>query len=363
MIKLRLKGYTDYRIGKTMRKPQISVTRSLSRFEEDYRLLVKFIKDVRRTKYFQSKYLKSLRLWHRHVADAKEQLLAQGIPLVHPNMSLPGYKVVNSVIEVDRKTVPQAKRIFEAYRDGENMARLFRDLKLDPRFTLKIIRNPIFVGEIHFRSKVYRFPHLAIIDRKLWEECQPPEVKFPRQLLGPKLFGFKRKAGRFVKDPKKAPIVEQMFDLLFEDKNMSEIGRKFDLSPSAINRLFKNPKYAGKAKVDGDYVDVPFEVIIPFGKWLKAQVLIEVRAKRFSVEARKRLQISRRDAILSCLLERPEGARSAELKNITGRSKCTLSEDLHQLKVGGFVQWRREGRYRKWYITESGKRRIKEQPQ
>ena len=364
MFELRLKGYSDYRIAKELKISQITVSRILKRVEKDWPVIRKFVKDVEATRYFQSLYIELLKNAPRdRLVKGKEQLLMQGKPIApSPNFSLPGYKVEDGEIKVNPETVPKAIRIFEAYLNGENMAQLLRELGLPVRDVTPIMRNPIYVGKILFRGKMYPFQHLAIIDKKLWEECQPLKVEFKRKSVGPTIFGFRCRAGRHVKDSGKAKIVERMFDLLFEGKNMSEIGREFGLNPVSVPRMLRNPKYAGKLWIEGKYVDAPFEAIVPFEKWSKAQKLIESRSENFSREKRKKLQISRRDGVLRLLMEKPEGVVFVSLKKATPYSKSTLGTYLLLLKREGLVEWKRQTTgtraQGKWYITELGKQYL-----
>jgi len=370
MLELKLQGYSNYKIGKEVGVPPITVKRTLERFEKDWPALLKFIKDARRTHYFLSLHMdKQKKDYGERMRKMREQLLTQGKPIAPANFNLPGYKLENNEVKVDPETVPTAQKIFEAYLNGENMRQLFKDLGLQRRTSAnEIVRNPIYIGQYHYRGKVYHFPQLAIIDEKLWMECQPlpisPRVK--RHLYGGVPFGFKRRGGRFVKDPEKAKVVERIYDLFFEGKNMSETAREFESKypgmKYVIYKLLRNPKYAGKIKVEDKYVDVPFETIIPFEKWLKTQVLIETRARYFSREKRIKLRILRRDKVLRVLMEKPEGELVAALKEAAGFPLRTLRIYLCSLRREGLVEWKRQrtiGRPKRWYITELGKQYLR----
>jgi DNA invertase Pin-like site-specific DNA recombinase len=363
MLKLKLQGYSNYRIAKELNVPQITVSRTLERIEKDWPELLKFVREVRRTGYFKSCFLRLLKEQPRdRLVRAKELLLARGKPVAPRNFSLPGYKVENGEIKVDPETIPHAVRIFKAYLNGENMAEVLRELNLPVRDVTSIIRNPIYIGKIVFRGKIYSFPNLAIIDEKLWMECQPPKTEFKRQLVGPPIFGYKKKAGRFIKDPHKAKVVERMFDLLFEGKNMSEIAREFGFNPTNVPRMLRNPKYAGKVKVGDKYVDAPFEAIITFEKWLKAQILLDSRSRNFSREKRKELMIMRRDKVLRFLLTKPDGATFSVIKQETKYPKSSLCTYLALAKRDGLAEWMKERtgtRARgKWWLTELGKQYL-----
>jgi hypothetical protein len=346
MIKLRMQGYSDYKIAKELKKSPISVTRTLARFEKEYSLLEKFCKDVKRTHYFVNK-LRS-QFGKRGVARRK-QLLEFGIPLVGGIVPL-GYKNVNGKYAVNEKNVPLARTVFETYYNGGNMEQLCRKIGISPTTIYDMIRNPLFIGEIIYKGEVYRFPHLAIIDKDLWKACQPREKKFPYKPPF-KVFGFIRKAGRLYKDPETAAKIVQIFDLLLQGKSFREIEKTTDLKRGMVCEIVRKPVYANKVLVDGKYEDAGVEEIIPFETWLKAQAFLKEHPPRLLYkQAIERQQTEKRDKILTQIAVRePKGVTFKELKKIMFAS--SLCVYLRKLKEEGAIE--KIGGYRgKFHVSE-----------
>jgi len=124
---------------------------------------------------------------------------------------------------------------------------------------------------------------LALIDREIWEAClsTPPLGTYS-------MFGFIR--GR--KDPEKAPIVEKVIDLRLKGKTYKAIMDELKIKQHTVVQILKNPKYANKVLVNGEYVDAGVEEIVPFPRWLKAH---NIKGKRLYEEERKaqKIKISR----------------------------------------------------------------------
>lgn len=347
MIKLRMLGYSDYKIAKELKKSPISVMRTLERFEKEYPLLEKFVKDVKRTHYFINK-LRS-QFGKRGVAR-KKQLLEHGIPIVIGSVSL-GYKNVNGKYGVDEKNVPWARRVFETYYNGGNMMQLCRKIGISPTDVYAMMQNHIYIGEIVYEGKVYRFPHLATIDKDLWKACQPRKKKFPYKPPF-RIFGFIRKAGRLQKDPETAAKIVQIFNLLFQGRSFREIEKTTDLKRGMVRQIVRRPVYANKALVDGKYEDAGVEEIIPFETWLKAQVFLKKHPPRLLYkQAIKRQQKEKRDKILTQIAVcEPRGVTFKELKKIMAASS-SLCVYLRKLKEEGVIE--KIGGYRgKFHVSE-----------
>ena len=277
MLKLHMKGYTDYKIGKELNMEPTGVKRRLNRIKKDFLDTAKYVRTIRTAKYFKRKQIEKLTSpdAQQHAISAIERLLSQGVPLATGSAAhascLPGYKQVENRIEVDEKTVPLARLAFETFYNGGNMTKLCREHGLHHWNFRRAMKNSIYIGIIRYRGKEYFFPKLAIIDRQIWKTCQPFVKPVPS--AGAKVsYGFIRRAGRLKKDPETAPNVEQVIELRLKLKTVNEIEKATGLTRWVVWGILNSPKYAGKVLVNGKYVDAgeAIEQIVPFEKWLKA---------------------------------------------------------------------------------------------
>jgi hypothetical protein len=277
MLKLRMKGYTDYKIAKKLKMEAISVIRRLNRIEGDYQDIAKYIRTIGTAGYFRKKQTQKLASpgLRKRAVSAIERLLSQGVPLAVGSASradyLPGYKQVENRIELDEKAVPLARLLFERFYNGGSMAKLCREHGLNNWNWRRNMKNPMYIGMIRYRGKEYFFPKLAIIDREIWKACQP--YKKPMHSAGAKAsYGFIRRAGRLRKDPEKASKVKQVIELRLKLKTVNEIEKATGLTRWIVWGILNSPKYGGKVLVNGKYVDAgeAVEGIVPFEKWLKA---------------------------------------------------------------------------------------------
>jgi len=364
MIKYRMQGWTDYKIGKELHIAPINVNRILEHVREDWPQIRKFVKDVKKTNYFKMIYIKSLKGSERNVM-IREKILLSGRPIPPGAITL-GYKTVNGTLTVDPETAPKVRRIFEGYRDGENMAELFRDLKLPKRPLQPMMRNPIYIGKIQLKDKTFYFREIAIIDKKLWKECQPQKLKFSHKLLPVTIFGYKRKADRFVKDPETAPVVTQIFQMILRGKTLREIKDKINMSTYRIRRIVKNSNYTNKVKVNDKYLDGVFDVIIHFDKWLKVQEIIhskKFRDRTQKLKARKMMKIgedNRRRIFKFLDKHKPEAFTYREIMKEVKLSDSNVYKHLHSLVEAGVIEKIQSKRKRRGFVSFPSKWRRAE---
>jgi len=336
MLKLKMKGYTSYKIAKKLKMAQTSVNRRLEHLERDFPRILRFVRAIQKVKYFEKKhrerFFESPEAYTRLVSHI-HRILSQGVPLAtgsatagRKNAKRPGYKQVGNRVEVDPETIPLAKKIFETYYNGGNMRKLCREHGLDPSSVRRAMKNPLYIGIIKRDGKEYFFPQLALIDREIWKTClsSPPEGTYS-------MFGFIR--GR--RDPEKAPIVEKVIKLRLEGKTYKAIMDKLKIKQHTVVWILKNPKYANKVLKDGKYVDAGVEEIIPFPRWLEAH---NIKGKRLYEEERKRetIKISR---VLTFLEERkPQAFSCREIAVALELTLGSVRRYLHKLEGSKLVK-------------------------
>jgi hypothetical protein len=372
ILELRKQGYTtDYGIKKALELKNIKVAVNTVRrkrisIERNYPRLVKFLETIQRVGYFakeQRKRLKSPETRER--ADAAiHKLLSQGISLPVGNATrvakghLGCYKQVENRIEVNPERVPLAQQLWDTYYNGRNIFRFCKENGLSRRNIKRTLANPIFIGKIVYKGKEYFFPQLAIIDPEIWEACQPHK-KAAKWIGSRPMFGFIRKAGNWIKDPKAEPTVLEVIELGLAGKSRNEIARLKDLKYDTVKSILDDPIYANKVFDGKKYVDagLGFE-IVSFNKWLKAHTKYVEKLKKdrysFSAEARKKKQDERRDELFDwiknhdgvCWSEIIDGFKFKNRKSI---SRTCLGKYLRLLKLDNRIEkWNG-----KWYVVSA----------
>jgi DNA-binding MarR family transcriptional regulator/DNA invertase Pin-like site-specific DNA recombinase len=345
VIRLRAKGYSISKISDELKVNEGSVSNALKAFNRNYPRALKFIKEVKGSKYF-SKDLGSPETQALSI-EAKKRLVREGY--YFGGRPPVGYKIENHLLVEDSEKSKLVKHIFEGFKDGKSIAELGREVGLDGKHVWKILRNPIYAGYVSFKNEVYPGKHRAIIDPELWKSVQAPDglLYHIRGATARIPFGFTRKAGHLIKDSEGAKKVALMFKLLLEDKSLREISDMVNIQASTIWRMIKNPKYANKIEVDGKLVDAGVEEIVSFETWKTAQRILN-RAPAFvlSAQARKRRMSLAQQTLYGLIKRGP--ATSAELREMTGYSKTKLFRFLRELRGKGLIS-RESGKWGKYY--------------
>jgi len=341
MLKLRMKGYTDYKIAKELSMHPISVKRRLDRVDRDFPHITKYVRTIRTSHYFRNKNIANLKSpdLRAQAVSAIERLLLQGIPLVTGSASrawgLPGYKQIENRIEVDEKTVPLAKLIFKTFYNGGNIAELCRKHDLHPGHLRQSMENPIYIGIIGYREKEYFFRQLAIIDPEIWRACR--RFAKPKSSVGANvLFAFIRRAGRLRRDPETAPKVEQVIELRLKLKTLSEIAKATDLERDLVQRILSNPKYGGNVLVNGKYIEAgeAIEEIVPFEKWLKAHNTLKGSGGKMML-----IGAANMSKIWAFLREnKPHAFTCQQIAKAVNLEKTAVNRHLYKLEKDGGVE-------------------------
>jgi len=346
VIKLRAKGYSIPKIADALRKNQGTVSNALKSFERNYPRALKFIDEVKATKYYYkspaSQEMRDLAL------NAKVRLIEQGYYVGTPPR---GYKKEGGKLVIDPEKAPMVQYVFEGAWEGKSTVQMSREIlgrfgfKLGPKEVWKMLRRKQYLGHVPFRGNLYRGKHPAIIGRELWESVNPSERTLYHTGRVP--FGFIRKGGRFINDPEKAAIVKEMFKDWLAGITLPEMSENFKMHPSTIWRMIKNPIYANKVEVDGKFMDANVGRIIPFETWQVAQRLHTGRpAWDISAKERKKRMNLAVQTLYGMIKRQP--ANSAELQRITGYKKTKLHRYLRELRARGFIE-RESGKFGRYY--------------
>jgi len=356
LLKLRMKGYNDYKIGKKLSMASISVTRRLDRIERDYTRIAKFMKAIGKVRYFQKKHLEDLSLpgGQRRRDSTIIQLLSQGVPLAVGNACGPtplAYKHVENRVKLNgAEKISLAKEMFNVYYNGGNLAQFCRNHDLGyPTNARRMMCNPLYIGIIRYMGNEYFFPELAIIDKEVWKACQPYEKPVPYKICMSK-FAFIRKAGRYYKDPEKTSITNQVVDLRLLECSINEIADITGLKRWTVWAILTDPLYAGKVLVNGEYVDAGIEVIVPFKKWLKAHNILKGQKATLVARKKKRQGARDRQKELFNRIKRHQGIHFSEIIKKFHYNETTLQVYLKILKLQDRIEKRDGG----WYVKSEG---------
>jgi len=336
-----------YGIDDDLRKKGITHSkRMLMTFLEDYPRLLEFMGKVQGMKFFKRLSLDKIQPKELvlKLMLAKEQLLAQGYPVVFgPHVSV-GYKNVKGIYELNLKKVPVAKQLFETLNNGGNFSQLCKKHKLNRVSTRRTMRNPLYIGIIKYKDTEYHFPNLAIIDESLWKACH--NISYRPPTFGLTRGGLKNET---------APKVVQLFDLRLKRLTFAEIEEETHIPRGHVRDIIRNPIYANKRKILGkppdEWPDGGVEPIISFETWLETQKIFGDRSPlSLAVETKKKKEIENRNKLLAYIASRePQGLRFTELKKMMQtmqRSESQLKRYLHGLKDQGLIQ----KQVRHWHV-------------
>ncbi|MBI5923821.1 MAG: recombinase family protein [Betaproteobacteria bacterium] len=116
-----------------------------------------------------------------------------------------GYVVKDRKLVIDEEPAAVIRRIFQRFSELRSITDLCRELYLDglttkpqktrtglvrngtpmdKKYIGKVLRNPVYVGEISHKGAVYPGQHEPIISRKLWDEVQSILAEDPHARMG-----------------------------------------------------------------------------------------------------------------------------------------------------------------------------------
>lgn len=121
--------------------------------------------------------------------SSKENALRQG-RWSHPKVPL-GYKVTrvkdggDGVLKVDKPAAKRVRKAFEMRAAGASFIKLSELLDRNPAGARQIIRNRVYLGELHYGSMPPNLEaHEPIVDEELWEAAQVQGARAPRNAKG-----------------------------------------------------------------------------------------------------------------------------------------------------------------------------------
>lgn len=343
-LKLRAKGYSFDRIARELGSHASTVYNALKLFEnETWPKLKRAIKEIKKSHYFMHPLRepdiqqKVMRAFLQKIDEKVKQGLFVG--------STPPYGYAlseNGVLTQKMEEAEIVKRVFNLYKKGMSTLQISREVGLNRAHIQHILRNPVYVGYIRFKGKLYHGKHEPIITKELWEVAQRPKIMAK---IGKPPYGFKRAGYRFVADPEGAEKIRRAFHLRLQKKDYAEISRLTGIPRTTLIKLFKRPVYAGKVYINGELVDGPIDKIVDFNVWQRVQN-IKIPPGVPGAQKKKEIGLENRRRILLAL-----PGKSSEIAEKMGLKRITVIKWLKKLKEEGLVE-KRGGQYGKWYIKE-----------
>lgn len=86
-----------------------------------------------------------------------------------------GYKYQNKKLVPDTENAFKVKEIFEMWSSGINYREISKKFNLPPSTLYQIIKNPLYIGKIKYKKKLYRGKHPALIDEELFHSINSKE--------------------------------------------------------------------------------------------------------------------------------------------------------------------------------------------
>lgn len=272
--RLKAQGYSLSQIAKKLGKNPQDVSRGLKSFEAVYREMYRAVRELSGVSYLKKK-MDYRKLVERSVGN-RELRAKEG---VWPGVVPFGYKVVNGAMVVDPEKASVVRQVFEGCSQGVSMETVRKRTGLRNDQVYRILRNPLYKGEIRWRGQIYRGRHEPIVSRELWDSVQNPH-EVGQTGVAP--FGFHWVAGRLFAEDEKLEKVKLVFKLACERKGIAEIARITGISRFNVANILKRPFYRERGVVSAEV-------------WQRAQSrprkgeVTRERARQYGIQVRLRI--------------------------------------------------------------------------
>lgn len=294
-----------YRISKLLKKKGFSISQQrvegrLQSFNKYYPELLKFIKEAKKTRYFQlTSISRRVKLSQSRLEEAAREGYYIGAPRPYGYIKNPARSMISTLTKHPTE-ISKARQVIEGYYvHGKTLKQLREETGLRKSQIHDILfRNiRLYAGYVKFRGNFYLGKHAsdAIIDKKFWQTYIDPVLQAPKPLYHPRRqypTGLVWRFRRWEHD-KKAQKVRDAWDLRLKGVGLNEISSKVDIPASTLVAIFKNPVYANKIRVVGkqphEWPDAGVPPIVTLEEWLAVQKIRDPRPLWLaSKEARKK---------------------------------------------------------------------------
>jgi len=79
-----------------------------------------------------------------------------------------GYQYRNRKLVVEEESAEKVKKIFEMWTSGINYKEIAKELNLPISTLYEVIKNPVYLGKVRYRGKLYKGSHPPLISEELF---------------------------------------------------------------------------------------------------------------------------------------------------------------------------------------------------
>jgi len=200
-----------------------------------------------------------------------------------------------------------------------------------------ILQNPVYKGMIRWMGDARRGRHDPMVDSELFDRVQ-------EKLKGGRKFGFRSLPseyyydlqGRVCLNLEKVERIKRLWQLRLKKLNRAEIADELEMTAEEVRWKLRNPFYAAKKEVEGEWFDMDHEPIVDFDTWVAANRVVVTRtdAIRKTQAKRKRRNMNKVVAALGSRRERT----CSEISKDVNLSMATVYKRLYDLEKEGSVK-------------------------
>ncbi len=349
IAKLKVQGKSYETIADELGVNVGTISRALPALRKSYPLMLEFIREIQKCKYFSSSYRwradPNLAEGARDAAHQKwDQMAREGY---WPSSAPFGYRKHKRNLLPHKKEAGLVKQIFEAVRGGKSIPELIEDTRLSGAVIRNMLKRRLYCGEFKWHRKICQGKHEALVSKDLWKSVQPSKDSlYPRSRRPP--FPYKWYVGHLIKDPEKAKKVVEGVDLRLQRASFTEIGKRLEIDEGTVKNVLAAPYIAGMIMKDGKLVNGDWEPVINKKTWFDLQRIQTLSNKgKALIEKKKKQSLEIKNRILASL-DKPR--RMNEVIRMTGLPRPTVQKHLKRMK--GDIVEKGQGHYGKYFIRD-----------
>lgn len=332
VLELRAKGKSLNEISTTLKVSNPNAARALAVFREQYAEIKRIVEEVEDKDLWR----KGFTDWSRELSKSIKSRMQAGF---YWGPAPFGYHSLNGLLEIVPGEAEVVERLFELRKEGKSTGEIAKLVGKNKFQVREMLRNPVYKGVIQYHGDLIHGKHKAIVSEELWETCQPLTAGPWSGGVPP--FGYKWHRGLLVRDPEKASIVERVFDMRLQGKTIHEISTAVGIGHTPVQKMLKSPYVCGK-KYDSQRktIDVDWEPIIPYSKWLAAR---GIRRKEEWYVRTAEINVARGHEADNLVKKELPATRVDIVRRIASRSPSCVRMHIQQLLKKGEIEEQPDG--------------------
>lgn len=317
-----------------------------------------------------------------------------------------GFKLKRKKMTYNKKK-PLIMKVFFMASKNATLKQIEEEIKLPTWKIRQILINPVYKGETDVKGTTIYVRTWDIVGKETWQKAQKAMSNQPGG-TGPAPWGLKWLDGNVVKDENAKKMEEAFRKRVYEKKTIQEIADDLKVERASLGIRLRNPIYKSEWKKVGEKI-VKVERIIDDETWVLAQ---KMNLQSRSAETLKRQKEQVKEKIVEYLhgtekrvtpatpkelhekllpgrslgniyhlirelemdgkitrktqrggelcrsdiltfVKRQGAVTARDIHEGTGLSKSCVHRHLNAMEEEGAVKWIKEGKHKKWYVTES----------